>query len=552
MRKALTPIALIVAIGFLWRLVIAFYTPVIQDEAYYFDWASRLQPGYFDHPPGVAVAALTTHLGPGSWFFGRLGVLVLGTGTLLVLANLYRNLGFKSQQIFWAVVLLSVTPFILGIGLLVTPDAPLCFGWALSLHEMERALFRSPKRWISAGTCVGVALLSKYTALLLFPLAFIFVLVPFSGRIRQYPVFYCFSVVAAITVFSPNIFWNICHHWVSFGFQLPRATSALHTAGLNLESFQPNLLNKLTHWLVRAVLRVLEFGLVQFLAWGALSIVFFVVLLVKWKSIIQWLRLACVSISWQTMSDKNKFLLIATVVPLSAFACLALVARVEANWPMVYSLSAAPLVVQLIASVRLQYLLPYSSIASIFLISIPTLVLARGRQFEQIAGRLNSETVGFESLARFIDTLHESAFGNRYQDVAMFRFYLRKFRSEQNKKHANHRDSKSFNSMAFDQEPGPFMISQWPGSGRSSEYFLGQIAPKVDVNSLPASFWLIGDGNGYRESISGFKKDKSLIWIRCPGASEIVRIVTHENDIVKLKCKRPIRNWLINHFQKLD
>ncbi|MFY9975401.1 MAG: glycosyltransferase, partial [Chromatiaceae bacterium] len=76
----------LVLIGFvvLWRLVLAWLVPVTQDEAYYFDWASSLAWGYFDHPPGVAVLALGSRIEPGSWLAARLGGVLAGVVTLLV------------------------------------------------------------------------------------------------------------------------------------------------------------------------------------------------------------------------------------------------------------------------------------------------------------------------------------------------------------------------------------------------------------------------------------------------------------------------------------
>ena len=37
------------------RLVFAALLPVFPDEAYYWEWSRRLAPGYFDHPPMVAL-----------------------------------------------------------------------------------------------------------------------------------------------------------------------------------------------------------------------------------------------------------------------------------------------------------------------------------------------------------------------------------------------------------------------------------------------------------------------------------------------------------------
>jgi hypothetical protein len=80
----LTPLGIIAAVT-LWRLLTAWGMPVIQDEAYYYDWSHALAWGYFDHPPGVALLGLGGLLYPGSALAARLGALLIGTLTLFAL-----------------------------------------------------------------------------------------------------------------------------------------------------------------------------------------------------------------------------------------------------------------------------------------------------------------------------------------------------------------------------------------------------------------------------------------------------------------------------------
>ena len=82
----------------LWHLGAAALLPVTQDEAYYFDWARSLSWGYFDHPPGVAAVGLGTRLAAGSALAGRLGGLLAGTLTLVLLARLYYHSGLVRRD----------------------------------------------------------------------------------------------------------------------------------------------------------------------------------------------------------------------------------------------------------------------------------------------------------------------------------------------------------------------------------------------------------------------------------------------------------------------
>src|SRR5689334_5730382 len=76
--------------------------------------------------------------------------------------------------------------------------------------------------WIAAGLCGGLALTAKYTAILLAPAILAFVLVP-AWRMRQLssPYFWI-AILLALLVFSPTLYWNAAHGWVSFQFQLNR------------------------------------------------------------------------------------------------------------------------------------------------------------------------------------------------------------------------------------------------------------------------------------------------------------------------------------------
>ena len=154
----------------LWRLGAAALLPVTQDEAYYFDWARTLAWGYFDHPPGVAVLGLGTRLEPASALAARLGGLLAGALTLVVLARLYFNSGLvRRDDLTLALVLVFASVAGLVGGIITTPDTALALAWALALHEAERALAGDRRRWLTVGLAVGLGLLGKNTMALIGP-----------------------------------------------------------------------------------------------------------------------------------------------------------------------------------------------------------------------------------------------------------------------------------------------------------------------------------------------------------------------------------------------
>lgn len=105
----------------------------------------------------------------------------------------------------------------------ITPD--------IALIPCELAMFWSLARlaqsnnhrwWLAAGLFGGLALLAKYTAMLLVPAIVGFVLVPAWRREQLTSAWLWLGLCVALLVFSPVLYWNATHDWASFRFQLSR------------------------------------------------------------------------------------------------------------------------------------------------------------------------------------------------------------------------------------------------------------------------------------------------------------------------------------------
>jgi 4-amino-4-deoxy-L-arabinose transferase-like glycosyltransferase len=207
------------------RLVGAAWTPLTFDEAYYWTWSKHLSFGYYDHPPGVALVI-------------RLGTLIAGDteiGVRLVSILLALPMSFavyRTAMILFggqrvaatATVLLNVT-LMASVGtLIVTPDSPLLVAASFVLFFLARMLESGRGAWwLAVGAAVGVALLSKYTALFFGPAILIWLVsVPKLRRWLISPWPYLGGLVALL-VFSPVILWNAEHDWVSFIKQIGRS-----------------------------------------------------------------------------------------------------------------------------------------------------------------------------------------------------------------------------------------------------------------------------------------------------------------------------------------
>jgi len=210
------------------RLVGAAWTPLTFDEAYYWTWSQHLAPGYYDHPPGVALVIRLGTLIAGNTEFGvRLVSIVLA---LPMSFAVYRTAAilFGGQRVAAdAAILLNVTLMAAVGTLIVTPDSPLLVASSFVLFFLAKVLQTDRGAWwLAVGAAVGAALLSKYTALFFGPAILIWLLS--VAKLRRWlisPWPYLGGVVA-LAIFSPVIAWNADHHWVSFIKQLGRSRVA--------------------------------------------------------------------------------------------------------------------------------------------------------------------------------------------------------------------------------------------------------------------------------------------------------------------------------------
>ncbi len=207
------------------RLAVAAHAPLSADEAYYWVWSKALAGGYLDHPPMVA---LWIRAGCGVAGDTALGVRLLGPvsallGTVL-LAQAAEDLAPGRRAGLAAGVLLNAT-LVLGVGAVVmTPDTPLLFFWTAALAALARLLrTRQPGWWLAFGLASGLALDSKYTAVLLgASVAVWLVAVPSARRWIG-----CWQLWAggalAVAAFAPVLAWNAAHGWISLAKQGGRA-----------------------------------------------------------------------------------------------------------------------------------------------------------------------------------------------------------------------------------------------------------------------------------------------------------------------------------------
>ena len=220
-------IVILVAVLTLIRLWVADHAGLLFDEPYYWLWSQHLAPGYFDHPPMVAL-----------WI--RLGTLLLGDSVLgiriVFLINIIAvslaayALGrvlFDRRTAEHAALWTNTLPLIGIAGMMATPDGPSVLFWTLTV--LAYAMVVKTERgawWLAVGVLAGLGGASKYTNLFLGPGILLSLLV--DPRLRRWlvtPWLWAGALLAAL-VFLPVILWNADHGWASFRYQFGRVEEA--------------------------------------------------------------------------------------------------------------------------------------------------------------------------------------------------------------------------------------------------------------------------------------------------------------------------------------
>lgn len=213
-------VLILIGLFFLFRLLWAALLPLSPQEAYY--WVYSLHPdwSYFDHPPLTAwtIGFFTFWLGHSAVAI-RLGALLYAAG-FTALAYLVGRDSFSPRVGRDAALLCVFLPTYSINALIMTPDAPLVFFWTLSLYLAFLALQRDrPVLFIPSGLALGLALLAKYTAVIL-PLSLGLFLIFSRDHRRLWKGWELYGGLGiALLVFSPVLVWNARHDWASLAFQ---------------------------------------------------------------------------------------------------------------------------------------------------------------------------------------------------------------------------------------------------------------------------------------------------------------------------------------------
>ena len=193
-----------------------------QDEAQYWDWSRRLQPGYYSKGPLIAwIIAFWTGIFGNTELGVRFGAVVhnaAAQGLIYVwLAVLLRRPGLALATLLIA----NTSPLFIAGGVLMTTDNPLLLCWLGGLVCLTGLTERPGAAWPLWGLtcCACLGALAKYTMLAFLPPALSYAwllsrqgLLP-AGKGRRLVLALAGGTLLGLL---PSLIWNAGNHFVTF------------------------------------------------------------------------------------------------------------------------------------------------------------------------------------------------------------------------------------------------------------------------------------------------------------------------------------------------
>ena len=219
MRNNFAKFTIIVSLVlFFVRLIFISETYVVDDEAYYGMYARYLSWGYIDHGPVVALTIWLFSIFGENGLTLRLGALFYVTLMSIILYYFGRKYFHNTFGLMISLLFSSSLIFHTN-SIIITPDAPLAFFSILSIILYYIAFFHNERYIYLGGVCLGIAMLSKISAI--FP-AIGIALFPVLAKEKRYwlkkPDLYL-SFFISMAIFSPFIIWNINNDMAFFRYQ---------------------------------------------------------------------------------------------------------------------------------------------------------------------------------------------------------------------------------------------------------------------------------------------------------------------------------------------
>jgi len=190
-----------------------------RDEFYYIAAGERLDLGYVDFPPFVAIVADVSRFLLGDSPVALRFLPALAGALVVVLAGLMaRELGGGKFAQGVATLATFVAPNFLAMGTFLSMDAFDQLFWVSATYVLLLILKRDqPRLWLLFGLIVGLGLLTKVT-MLFFGFAVFVALLLTQARRHLRTLWPWVGGVIAFAFLLPYVFWQIEHGWPTLEF----------------------------------------------------------------------------------------------------------------------------------------------------------------------------------------------------------------------------------------------------------------------------------------------------------------------------------------------
>lgn len=285
--------ALLLLINFLQ----ATFTPLVDDEAYYWVWSKHLAFGYYDHPPMIAWMIWVGN------FIGAHEIALRFVSTILFACNFflfYTILQPQSAVQRWKVLcLFASAPLLQLFGFISTPDTALLFFTLLYLLFLKQFLEqKKPLAFLGLSLAIAGLFYSKYHGFLVVA----FTLLPHLRFLLNNKKFYL-TIFIAFILYIPHLSWLIEHDFAPFRYHLAdRNQTKMHydalvyllLGGLFLGTlaYSPFLWKSFCS--IKSIKRMNRFDQ-SILFLSVLPLLFFLVMSLKNKPQLQWLLVGFVA-----------------------------------------------------------------------------------------------------------------------------------------------------------------------------------------------------------------------------------------------------------------
>jgi hypothetical protein len=201
-----------------------------RDEFYYLACATRLDWGYVDHPPLVAIITALTRLVAGDSIVAlRLPPAMAHAATVGMTGLIARELGAGRFGQSLGAVAVALAPVLLAISSIVSMNAYDLLVWAaVFLVFVHLIRTDNPRGWLAMGLLFGIGFQNKHSVLFLAAgiAAGVILAGPRRHLATKWP--WIGAAVAAV-IAAPNIAWQIGHQWPTLEF-MRNATATKNVA----------------------------------------------------------------------------------------------------------------------------------------------------------------------------------------------------------------------------------------------------------------------------------------------------------------------------------